>query len=72
MPQLVKALSEAAELLGQPAPVQQPNVVTLATEEPQDESLAALLLRLLRAEENTGKENSKQRAAAIKENSSVV
>ena len=70
-PSMVKALAEAAELLGEPARAPQRKPASPVTEEPKDESLAAFLLRLLRSAESAGKENSGTSAAATKENSSV-
>ncbi len=56
-PKIVKSLIEAAESLDEPKLRTQDQPARHASEEPQDESLAALLLRLLRTHENGGAEN---------------
>jgi len=55
-PKIVESLIEAAGTLGQPAPKFSARPPTCGPEEGEDESLAALLLRLLRTPE-TGEES---------------
>jgi hypothetical protein len=83
LPKIVRSLVQAAESLDEtppapllPQPGKTSSVVGRASsakssEEPQDESLAALLLRLLRSGENSKTENSRTSAVNIKENSSL-
>ena len=71
-PKIVKSLIEAAESLDAPKPQPQNQPASHAPDEPQDESLAALLLRLLRAGENGGTDNvAATMSATVSENPSV-
>ena len=56
-PKIAKSLIEAAEWLDEPKLRPQDQTARHAPEGPQDESLAGLLLRLLRTHENGGTEN---------------
>ena len=74
-PKIAQSLIEAAELLGQPAQPSYSKSASQAPAEEEDESLAAMLLRLLRTPdtgENPGAQNNAGSTAACgSENPSV-
>ena len=59
-PKIVESLIEAAESLGERAPTLPARPANGGTEEVEDESLAALLLRFLRTPENAGNSGTEE------------
>ena len=59
-PKIVESLIEAAESLGERAPTLPARPANGGTEEVEDESLAALLLRFLRTPENGGNSGTEE------------